>query len=159
MANSVIMAAAIIVLALATVTVKADQSQTAPLLTAEMFKEQVLSKSSEGDKMKTDKPWFIKFFAPWCGHCKKVAPIWDEFYAHYGSQFNIASVDCTDNDSKEVCSSIGVRGYPSLILLDGEEMYKYKGQRTVVDFVAFSVNNGYQTIESTNINEIPPPSE
>ena len=54
-------------------------------------------------KVRGDKPWFIKFYAPWCGHCKALAPIWSSFHSQYGSQLNIAKVDCTDSKSEALC--------------------------------------------------------
>merc|ERR1711920_1038088 len=70
---------------------------------------------------------FVKFFAPWCGHCKKLAPTWAELadsmekYSHV----TIASVDCTVH--KEVCQKAEVRGYPTLLLYKGGESQKYQG--------------------------------
>lgn len=38
-----------------------------------------LTDSNFEDTIKNPKnPWFIKVYAPWCGHCKRLAPIWKE---------------------------------------------------------------------------------
>jgi len=78
-------------------------------------------------------PVFAKFYAPWCGHCKKLAPAWTELAeeingdAEWGA--TIASVDCTQH--KEVCSENGVTGYPTLKFFNGGEATKYQGARTL----------------------------
>ncbi|KAJ3315376.1 hypothetical protein HDU93_004647 [Gonapodya sp. JEL0774] len=39
--------------------------------------------------------WFVEFFAPWCGHCQKLAPVWDELAVKLKGKVGVAKVDCT----------------------------------------------------------------
>jgi len=73
---------------------------------------------------------FIKFFAPWCGHCKKLKPDWDKLMdAFAGSKTQlIADVDCTAG-GKPLCDANGVRGYPTLKYGDPSALEDYKGGR------------------------------
>ena len=57
----------------------------------------------------------IKFYAPWCGHCKKLAPDWNKLTdAFSGSKTaGVYDVDCTA-DGKPLCEANGVQGFPTL---------------------------------------------
>lgn len=51
--------------------------------------------SRKSGKVTSQKPWFIKFAAPWCGHCKKMKPMWEEFHEKNQDWLNVGDVDCT----------------------------------------------------------------
>jgi len=60
---------------------------------------------------------FIKFYAPWCGHCKSLAPIWEKLADDWKSHKIglVAEVDCTDPASEAICQEYEIEGFPTLI--------------------------------------------
>jgi protein disulfide isomerase family A protein 3 len=77
---------------------------------------------------------FIEFYAPWCGHCKSLAPKWNELATNLKdhSSIRIAKIDATANDYP---STFDVRGYPTILLVknDGSAPIPYDGAREVKD--------------------------
>jgi len=73
-------------------------------LNQESFGEIVVSKVDDKMTMRSEKAWFIKFYAPWCGHCKHLAPVWEDFNRLHSEEINVAKVDCTDSLSQPLCS-------------------------------------------------------
>jgi thioredoxin domain-containing protein 5 len=83
-------------------------------------------------------PAFIKFFAPWCGHCKKLAPHWKDLAKHMQYKMTIAEVNCEDHGS--LCKKEGIEGYPALFFYPGSgaEKSEYLGGRKLEQLSAFA---------------------
>merc|ERR1712059_60618 len=101
----------------------------------------VLDKENFADLTKTGVA-FVKFFAPWCGHCKRLAPTWEELAKKYegNDKVTVGHVDCTadDNVNRELCSANGVNGFPTLnIYKDGVKVEEYSGKRDLTELAAF----------------------
>lgn len=82
------------------------------------------------DEKTNGKTVFVKFFAPWCGHCKAMKPAWDELMDDYKTSDSIlvADVDCI-GDGKALCEQVGVKGFPTIKWGDPAALEDYQGGR------------------------------
>mmetsp|Transcript_25689 Transcript_25689/g.65290 ORF Transcript_25689/g.65290 Transcript_25689/m.65290 type:complete len:463 (-) Transcript_25689:129-1517(-) len=77
--------------------------------------------------------WLLKFYAPWCGHCKRLAPILDEVALEAKGDVHFGKIDCTAEE--KLCSSFSVKGFPSIVMVQGESRWVYKGPRKKPDIL------------------------
>mmetsp|Transcript_29352 Transcript_29352/g.53841 ORF Transcript_29352/g.53841 Transcript_29352/m.53841 type:complete len:219 (+) Transcript_29352:82-738(+) len=94
------------------------------------------------DDMTEGKTVFLKFFAPWCGHCKAIKPDWDKLIDEFaGSETQlIADVDCTA-EGEPLCEEAGIEGFPSLKWGDPADLQDYDGGRSYEDLKTFATEN------------------
>lgn len=90
--------------------------------------------------LKSGKPALVEFFAPWCGHCKNLAPVWEELatvYKHAGEKVTVAKVDADNH--KSLGKRFGVQGFPTLKWFDGksDQPEDYKGGRDLESLTKF----------------------
>ncbi|KAB0401635.1 hypothetical protein E2I00_007293, partial [Balaenoptera physalus] len=86
---------------------------------------------------------FIKFYAPWCTHCKEMAPAWEALAEKYRDHEDIviAELDATANELE----ALPVHGFPTLKYFPagpGRKVIEYKGTRDLETFSKFLDSGG-----------------
>jgi thiol-disulfide isomerase/thioredoxin len=78
------------------------------------------------------------------GHCKTLAPVYEEVAQELTGVVNVARVDVMQN--RELGTRFDVKGFPTIKLFSKGHVYTYKGKRTTQDLVEFA-RGGYQLHE------------
>ncbi|KAJ6709361.1 PROTEIN DISULFIDE-ISOMERASE [Salix koriyanagi] len=84
----------------------------------------------------------LEFYAPWCGHCQKLAPILEEVAISYQSDADvlIAKLDATANDIPS--DTYDVKGFPTIFFRSATgKLVQYEGDRTKQDMIDFIEKN------------------
>ncbi|KAJ1735920.1 protein disulfide-isomerase precursor [Coemansia biformis] len=83
----------------------------------------------------------IMFYAPWCIHCKRMAPVYDELGRSLKGNANVvvAKMDATANDIPSSDADLDVSGYPTVLLIRAHDnkIVSYSGTRSLESFTDF----------------------
>merc|ERR1719272_17874 len=100
--------------------------------------------------MKSDAVWVVAFTAPWCGHCKNLAPHWASASKDLKGKAFLGNLDATVNPN--TAGKYGVKSYPTIKVFGGGKKTTpddYTGGRTASDIVTFG--------EEEYMKNLPPP--
>ena len=107
-------------------------------------------------------PHFVKFYAPWCGHCKAIAPSFEALARELNpdeatavvvqnkTRTRIAQMDCTVPGRQFTCKNFRVDGFPRLLLIDLRKdeagrlhayVVQYRGERELTPMRDFVLAN------------------
>ncbi|XP_050526389.1 protein disulfide-isomerase isoform X2 [Daktulosphaira vitifoliae] len=114
-------------------------------LTASNFDEVALDKS---------KNVLVEFYAPWCGHCKQLVPIYEKIGEYFGENDDIviAKMDATLNELEHT----KISSFPTLTLYpkgENVEAIEYKGERTQDAIIKFIESGGKQEKSASSSEE------
>ncbi|KAL7557475.1 hypothetical protein ACA910_002372 [Epithemia clementina (nom. ined.)] len=92
------------------------------------------------EALTSKKAVFIKFFAPWCGHCQAMTGDWERLAAEWANSETglVAEVDCDDDASALICDYFNIEGFPTLMYGNPRTPEPYEGGRDFKSMSAFA---------------------
>ncbi|CAG9473120.1 unnamed protein product [Plasmodium vivax] len=92
--------------------------------------------------------WFIKFYAPWCSHCKAMTKTWTQLAADLKGTVNVAKIDVTTNSKTR--KRFKIEGFPTIIYFKNGKMYDYKNHDRSLEAFKMFVQETYKTVKSSD---------
>lgn len=91
----------------------------------EAMVKEITDAEFEEEVIKSDKPVIVDFWAPWCGPCKMIAPVFEKLSKELTDvKFVKVNVDDNQNSAQE----FGVMSIPTLVMVkNGEEAGRVVG--------------------------------
>lgn len=92
--------------------------------------------------LRSNDMWLIEFFAPWCGHCKSLAPHWAQAATELKGKVKVGALDATVHSI--TAGRFQVNGYPTIKMFpggkkDASDAVDYDGGRTSDSIVSWAL--------------------
>ncbi|KAL8171765.1 hypothetical protein V2J09_023569 [Rumex salicifolius] len=84
----------------------------------------------------------VEFYAPWCGHCKSLAPEYEkaaEELKKHDPPITLAKVDASEETNRDLASQFEIQGFPTIKILrdGGKTKQEYKGPRDALGIESY----------------------
>ncbi|KAG5455039.1 Protein disulfide-isomerase tmx3 [Clonorchis sinensis] len=95
---------------------------------------------SFGEFWNNGTPWLVNFYAPWCGHCRRLSPVYTEV-SHTLSEIapstRVAKLDASSH--RDIAKKFQINGFPTLKFFDAERTFEHDAERTSRSIVSFAL--------------------
>jgi protein disulfide-isomerase A1 len=123
----------------------------------------VVGKNFDEVVLDVSKDVFLELYASWCGHCKRLKPIWESLgdrYAAIKDRVVIAKMEAQENDLP-ASAPFRVAGFPTLKFkpAGSSDFLDYDGDRSLESLIAFVEENAKNSLEIPSAPPVEPTEE